>query len=90
MFQIFLAISSHLSRKHPTHDLDLTHSLAKTDSEYIGVQDMSSIERYEDNYYFLPQENNISQAMEQTFTLQRSAALFFWYKSNNTLLIKQH
>ena len=41
--QIFLTISSHLSRKHPTHDLDLTHSLAKTDSEYIGVQDMSTL-----------------------------------------------
>ena len=70
MFQTFLAISSHLSRKHPTHNLDLTHSLARTDSEYIVVQDMSSIERYEDNYYFFQQENNICRDMEPKFTLK--------------------
>ena len=54
-----------MSRNHPTHDLDLTHSLARTNSEYIGVQDMSSIERYEANYYFLQQENNICRDMDQ-------------------------
>ena len=75
-FQTFSAISSHLSRKHLTHDLDLTHSLTRTDSADIGVDNLSSTERNEDNHSFIQQENNISQDMDQKIMVQRSAALF--------------
>ena len=75
-FQTFSAISSHLSRKHPTHDLDLTHSLTRTDPADIGVDNLSSTEHYEDNHSFIQQENNICRDMDHKIMVQRSAALF--------------